>query len=373
MFPLHYALEWGAPLECVARLLAAHPAAAMCCKGEHAPVNRAIDTALSLFIRRFLSQSISEVELDVFLAEDDGQGSGRSHDCVAEYTTTSPQPPSEAKHTFLTALFRETIGILSTLFGHCGSSIVIVLHCANHIQAAATVVLARALRDPAVRVQNLHLGAKSLPRGDKFFCGVYGMIALASSLRTNQSLETMDLSCCALLKTGDVAFSQIDIQQIIQKFAAALREFNNSLHMLRLPFALEVKQESASWRTDGGRRSPVAISPAASLLRRCLQRNECLRSRVSARQRLCLAMALHPRLGVHSGNGSDSAAANGGDDGAIFRLLHIDLLDTIGNELLLIGIMEQGADRQVVRRYAAEPGTLGCAREKKRKHSVMND
>jgi hypothetical protein len=41
MYPLHYALEWGAPVSSVRRLLRAYPAAASSCKGEHAPVNRA--------------------------------------------------------------------------------------------------------------------------------------------------------------------------------------------------------------------------------------------------------------------------------------------------------------------------------------------
>ena len=49
IFPLHYALEWGAPVDSVRLLLRANPGAAGRCKGEHLPVNRAIDTALNLF------------------------------------------------------------------------------------------------------------------------------------------------------------------------------------------------------------------------------------------------------------------------------------------------------------------------------------
>ena len=38
----------------------------------------------------------------------------------------------------------------------------------------------------------------------------------------------------------------------------------------------------------------------------------------------------------------------------MFRISQ-DLLETIGNELLLIGLVREGAERQVAQRYAAEP------------------
>jgi hypothetical protein len=61
--------------------------------------------------------------------------------------------------------------------------VVVALHCANYIQAAATVALARALRAPRARVRTLHLGAKSLR--DKFHAGARGLLALGTSLKEN--------------------------------------------------------------------------------------------------------------------------------------------------------------------------------------------
>jgi hypothetical protein len=382
MFPLHYALEWGAPVGSVRLLLAAHPAAASSCKGEHAPVNRAVDTTLSLFVRRLLSRSVSEGEIETFLAEEDAADSvdppsaGRS----AGQATVKFESLSDAQREFLTELFQETIGILSALFEHFSNQeeVVVALHCANHIQAAATVVLARALHGPAVRVRNLHLGAKSLP--DKFFAGMAGVAAMAKALTTNHSLEALDLSCCAPLHSDRDTFSTADIETIVRQFAKVAC-FNNTLCTLQLPFALEVKQESGSRRSGSGRQSPPAsISPEAALLRRCLQRNEDLAASVSAQQRLCLAMALHPRLGVHSGNTSSTNSSTAAIDdrggvssnrlglGAMFRL-PADLLQLIGNEVLMIGLMEEGARKRVVQRYCCEPrcrqlllDVVGCSK-----------
>ena len=132
-------------------------------------------------------------------------------------------------------------------------------------------------------------------------------------------------------------------------------------------------------------------SPAQRLLlQRCLQRNEELRGTMAALQRLCLAKSLHPRLGAHSGGGSatdvrvlnsgtqssssssaavrlnsnadsaaqareegrDSGKQNGEEEdlvrpkagafrpntGTMYRLLPVDLLQVIGNDLLLLSL-----------------------------------
>ena len=132
-------------------------------------------------------------------------------------------------------------------------------------------------------------------------------------------------------------------------------------------------------------------SPAQRLLlQRCLQRNEELRGTMAALQRLCLVKSLHPRLGLLSGGGSatdvrvlisgtqsssssaavrlnsnadsaaeareegrDSGKQNGEEEdlvrrpksgavrsktGAMYRLLPVDLLQVIGNDLLLLSL-----------------------------------
>ena len=160
MFPLHYALEWGAPVDSVRTLLAVNPGAARRCKGEHAPVNRAVDTALNLFTRRLLSRSVSEAQLDAFLAEVEGPEQEEDNDaqqtscCKAlqdaprpsadataaaaeldsadgnqqrqspqeteQETDTETEEPLllEAQREFLRELFAETVAILATLFEH---------------------------------------------------------------------------------------------------------------------------------------------------------------------------------------------------------------------------------------------------------------
>ena len=66
LYPLHYALEWGAPLPTVAALLHANPGAARSAKSEFLPVNRAIDTALNLFTRRLLTTGTTEGQVGHF-------------------------------------------------------------------------------------------------------------------------------------------------------------------------------------------------------------------------------------------------------------------------------------------------------------------
>ena len=67
-----------------------------------------------------------------------------------------------AQRAILTELFAETESILQALLEHMDEEeVVVALHCANFIQQAATIVLARALRGPAVNVRTLHLGAKT--------------------------------------------------------------------------------------------------------------------------------------------------------------------------------------------------------------------
>ena len=315
LYPLHYALEWGAPLPTVAALLHANPGAARSAKSEFLPVNRAIDTALNLFTRRLLTTGTTESQVGHFIATGG-----------AAEPTEQPQPANA-----LAELFQETEAVLAALLTNIVDEVVVLLHSANWIQQTCTVVLARALRHPSVRVRRLRLGERSLR--DKYRAGLLGMVAVARTLEANCSLEELDLSCCAA-NAEPAQFSQEDEAAICAAFAAAAIG-NSWLHTLKMPFALQAPATAA------------AAPPAqAALLLRCLSRNEELRSKIAASQRLCLASGLHPRLGVGS---------------SIFPL-SADLLEKVGNELCNLGAMSEGAERPVLRRYLQEPGVADALR-----------
>ena len=380
MFPLHYALEWGASVDLVTKLLAANPRAAGRCKGEHLPVNRAIDTALNLFTRRLLSNSVSEAHVEAFLAEgataaaadpaevEDAKqpertaGSDAAAEAVAApevepaTTAVSDEHPEAAaaevhealpwaQRAFLTELFTETESILQALLEHMDEEeVVVALHCANFIQQAATIVLARALRGPVVNLRKLHLGAKTLR--DRYHAGESGMIELGGAMLKNGSVEELDLSCCAPLEaTERLEFSSVAIARICAEFAASAPT-NFYLRSMQLPFALEIKEGNDAAPACWGEQAE-SISPAASTLRACLARNDELRSSVAARQRLCLASGGHQRLG--------SGGSSGYCGGSTLFPLPVDLLQIIGNELCKAAMMDDGASRGVLRRYVLEP------------------